>query len=97
MNIFNFILLFYNGEKREFFPEEISSMALMKLKDVAEAYLGDTVIDAVITVPAYFDDSQRRATKDAGYVAGLNVLQIINEPTSAAIAYGFDMTTNITR
>ncbi|CAH1441011.1 unnamed protein product [Lactuca virosa] len=91
------IVVNYNGEKREFFPEEISSMVLMKLKDVAEAYLGDTVIDAVITVPAYFDDSQRQATKDAGFVAGLNVLQIINEPTSAAIAYGLHMSTNITR
>ncbi|XP_042758357.1 uncharacterized protein LOC111893550 isoform X2 [Lactuca sativa] len=91
------IALEYKDEKREFFPEEISSMVLMKLKEIAEAYLGDTVLDVVITVPAYFDDSQRQATKDAAFVAGLNVLQIINEPTSAAIAYGLDMSTNITR
>ncbi|CAH1440839.1 unnamed protein product [Lactuca virosa] len=91
------IALEYKGEKREFFAAEISSMVLIKLKETAEAYLGDTVLDAVITVPAYFDDSQRQATKDAGFVAGLNVLQIINEPTSAAIAYGLDRSTNITR
>ncbi|CAI9269267.1 unnamed protein product [Lactuca saligna] len=89
------ILVDYNGEK-EFFAEEISSMVLVKLKQVAEAYLGETVIDAVITVPAYFDDSQRQATIDAGLAAGLNVLQIINEPTAAAITYGFDMKTDIT-
>nr|KAJ0228506.1 hypothetical protein LSAT_V11C100036370 [Lactuca sativa] len=89
------IVVDYNGEK-EFFAEEISSMVLVKLKQVAEAYLGETVTDAVITVPAYFDDSQRQATKDAGYAAGLNVLQIINEPTAAAIAYGLDMKTDIT-
>lgn len=91
------IALEYKDEKREFFPEEISSMVLMKLKEIAEAYLGDTVFDVVITVPAYFDDSQRQATMDAAFVAELNVLQIINEPTSAAIAYGLDMSTNITR
>ncbi len=71
-------------------PQEISSKILMKLKEDAEAYLGETVTDAVITVPAYFNDSQRKATKEAGTIAGLNVLRIINEPTSAALAYGLD-------
>ncbi|XP_071532857.1 heat shock-related 70 kDa protein 2-like isoform X2 [Panulirus ornatus] len=80
----------YKGEMVYFFPEEISSMVLIKMKDIAEAYLGSTVKDAVVTVPAYFNDSQRQATKDAGTIAGLNVLRIINEPTAAAIAYGLD-------
>ncbi len=71
-------------------PQEVSSKILMKLKEDAEAYLGETVTDAVITVPAYFNDSQRKATKEAGTIAGLNVLRIINEPTSAALAYGLD-------
>ncbi|KAJ9100969.1 Hsp70 ATPase ssa1 [Naganishia cerealis] len=80
----------YKGEQKEFTPEEISSMILLKMKETAEAYLGGTVKDAVVTVPAYFNDSQRQATKDAGLISGLNVLRIINEPTAAAIAYGLD-------
>ena len=80
----------YQNEQKKYHPEEISSMILTKMKETAEAYIGDKVTDAVITVPAYFNDSQRQATKDAGLIAGLNVLRIINEPTAAAIAYGLD-------
>uniref|UniRef100_A0A8B9JUI6 Heat shock cognate 71 kDa protein n=1 Tax=Astyanax mexicanus TaxID=7994 RepID=A0A8B9JUI6_ASTMX len=80
----------YKGETKAFYPEEISSMVLVKMKEIAEAYLGKTVTNAVVTVPAYFNDSQRQATKDAGTISGLNVLRIINEPTAAAIAYGLD-------
>nr|UYI58177.1 HSP70 [Rana amurensis] len=80
----------YKGEMKTFYPEEVSSMVLLKMKETAEAYLGHPVTNAVITVPAYFNDSQRQATKDAGVIAGLNVLRIINEPTAAAIAYGLD-------
>merc|ERR1712057_127937 len=78
------------GEDKTFTPEQISAAVLTKMKETAEAYAGEKVTDAVITVPAYFNDSQRQATKDAGAIAGLNVLRIINEPTAAAIAYGLD-------
>merc|ERR1712215_239701 len=80
----------YKTEEKNFTPEEISSMVLTKMKETAESYLGREVKDAVVTVPAYFNDSQRQATKDAGVIAGINVLRIINEPTAAAIAYGLD-------
>ncbi|PWN96474.1 heat shock protein 70 [Tilletiopsis washingtonensis] len=84
------ITIEYKGEEKTFTPEEISSMVLLKMRETAEAYLGGTVKDAVVTVPAYFNDSQRQATKDAGVISGLNVMRIINEPTAAAIAYGLD-------
>jgi len=80
----------FHGETKQFNPEEISSMVLVKMKEIAESYLGKEVKKAVVTVPAYFNDSQRQATKDAGTIAGLEVLRIINEPTAAAIAYGLD-------
>ena len=80
----------YLCENKEFAPEEISSMILVKMKEIADGFLGKEIKDAVVTVPAYFNDQQRQATKDAGTIAGLNVLRIINEPTAAAIAYGLD-------
>jgi len=80
----------YKNEIKTFQPEEISSMVLTKMKEIAESYIGEKVTDAVVTVPAYFNDSQRQATKDAGQICGLNILRIINEPTAAAIAYGLD-------
>ncbi|XP_074087678.1 heat shock cognate 71 kDa protein-like [Macrotis lagotis] len=80
----------YKGETKSFYPEEVSSMVLTKMKEIAEPYLGKTVMNAVVTVSAYFNNSQRQATKDAGTIAGLNVLCIISEPTAAAIAYGLD-------
>jgi L1 cell adhesion molecule like protein len=80
----------FKDEVRQFAAEEVSSMVLVKMKEISEAYLGREVKNAVVTVPAYFNDSQRQATKDAGVIAGLNVLRIINEPTAAAIAYGLD-------
>ncbi|CAL8107151.1 unnamed protein product [Calicophoron daubneyi] len=85
----------FKNETKTFFPEEISSMVLGKMKEIAEAHCGKPVTEAVITVPAYFNDSQRQATKDAGTIAGLNVLRIINEPTAAAIAYGLDKKTGV--
>ncbi|KAH6762670.1 heat shock protein 70 [Perilla frutescens var. hirtella] len=84
------IVVSYKGEEKQFSAEEISSMVLTKMKEIAQAYLGSTVKNAVVTVPAYFNDSQRQATKDAGLIAGLNIMRIINEPTAAAIAYGLD-------
>ncbi|KAF7064531.1 hypothetical protein CFC21_070829 [Triticum aestivum] len=84
------INVWYKGAEKQFAAEEISSMVLVKVREIAEAFLGSTVKNAVVTVPAYFNDSQRQATKDAGVIAGINVLRIINEPTAAAIAYSLD-------
>jgi len=83
----------FKGEEKKFQPEEISSMVLTKMKNTAEGFLSKKVSKAVVTVPAYFNDAQRQATKDAGAIAGLDVLRIINEPTAAAIAYGLDKKT----
>src|SRR5579863_10169184 len=83
-------------DDKRFTPQQISAFILQKLKRDAEAYLGETVADAVITVPAYFNDAQRQATKEAGQIAGLNVLRIINEPTAAALAYHLDKETEAT-
>ncbi|KAK7095419.1 endoplasmic reticulum chaperone BiP-like [Littorina saxatilis] len=85
-----FIQAQVSGKTKTFAPEEISAMVLGKMRDIAEAYLGKKITNAVVTVPAYFNDAQRQATKDAGVIAGLNVMRIINEPTAAAIAYGLD-------
>jgi len=87
----------FKGETKQFAPEEVSSMVLVKMKEIAESYLGKEVKKAVVTVPAYFNDSQRLATKDAGVIAGLEVQRIINEPTAAAIAYGLDRMTDAER
>jgi heat shock protein 1/8 len=84
------IVVTYMGEEKHFAAEEISSMVIKHMHEIAEAYLGTTVRNAVVIVPAYFNDSQRKATKDAGGIAGLNVMRIINEPTAAAIGYGLD-------
>jgi molecular chaperone DnaK (HSP70) len=78
------------GELKTMMPQEVSSMVLGKMRDIAESYLGRSVTNMVVTVPAYFNDAQRQATKDAGTIAGLNVVRILNEPTAAAIAYGLD-------
>merc|ERR1719394_1403907 len=85
-----YIRVDYKGKKQTFAAEEISAMVLTKMKNIAEDFLGKKVTHAVITVPAYFDDAQRQSTKDAGTIAGLTVMRIINEPTAAAIAYGLD-------
>ena len=85
-----YIKVQYKDETKEFRPEELSAMILVKMKETAESFLNEKVKQAVITVPAYFNDAQRQATKDAGVIAGLDVMRIINEPTAAAIAYGLD-------
>lgn len=87
----------FKGENKQFTPEEVSAMILTKMKNIAESYLGKTVTDAVVTVPAYFNDAQRQSTKDAGVIAGLNILRVINEPTAAAMAYGLQKNQNGSR
>lgn len=84
------IVVNFKGEEKKMYAEEVSAMILTKMKETAETYLGEDVKDIIITCPAYFNDAQRQATKDAGAIAGLNVIRIINEPTAAAIAYGLD-------
>merc|ERR1711944_215464 len=84
------IVVNFKGEQKKFQAEEMSSMVLAKMREIAETYLGKPVNSAVVTVPAYFNDAQRQATKDAGIIAGLDVKRIINEPTAAAIAYGLE-------
>jgi heat shock protein 5 len=79
-----------NGERKIFAPEEISAMVLIKMKEIAESFSGKKIKNAIVTVPAYFNDAQRQATKDAGIISGLNVVRVLNEPTAAAIAYGLD-------
>lgn len=88
------ISLNYKGQEKHLLAEEVSSMVLTKMREIAEAYLETPVKNAVVTVPAYFNDSQRKATIDAGSIAGLNVMRIINEPTAAAISYDLDKRTN---
>ncbi|MCI38084.1 heat-shock protein, partial [Trifolium medium] len=88
------IVVNYKNEEKQLAAEEISSMVLWKMRKTSEAYLGSNVKNAVVTVPAYFNNSQRQATKDAGLIAGLNVMRVINEPTAAALAYGLDKKVN---
>lgn len=88
------IVVNYKGEEKKFYAEEISAMVIGKMREIAEGYLGEPIKDMVITVPAYFGDSQRQATKDAAAIAGVNVLRLLTEPTAASIAYGLDNKSN---